>query len=129
MRRSLSLVGCGDVPTLVLLVDPLRRADLPDGLERGQGRSQVVDTSEDGERLLGGARCCDGYGIAHGSGLGEGLQRGREHLGERRSSSRAPLEIRETLSHLAQQIPGRHVVAHCGLLVRRVSCAGLIHAH
>ena len=128
VSRSLSLVGCGDVLTLVRLVDSLRCADLPDGLERGQRRSQMVDAAEDGERLLGGAGCRDEHGIAHGGGPGEGLQRGREDFREHRPSTRAPLESGETLSHLAQQVPGRTRVTRRGLLVRRVSCTGLIHA-
>lgn len=113
--------------TAVCLTDLLLGADLPGGLDGGQRRSQMIESAEDRERLLRRVRRRGGQGVPDGGGPGEGLQRGREDLGEKGPGSGTRVEGGDMGGDVAQEIAGRRSIARSGLFVVLVSCGSLIH--
>jgi len=121
-RRTLPVDGGGVPIASIRLTDPLLGVDLPGGLDGGQRRSQVIETAEDRERFLCGVRRRGGQGVTDGGGPGEGLQRGREDLGEKGPGPGTRFERGDMGGDVAQEIAGRHVIARSGLLAVLLSC-------
>lgn len=88
----------------------------------------MIETTEDRERFLCGARCRGWQGIADGGGPSERLQRGREDLCEQLSGTGARVERGDAIGDLAQDVADRRVTARTVLLIGLVSSGALIHA-
>ena len=86
------------------LGDPLLGPHLPARVERGERGAQVVEPGEHGEGLLGAARSGVRQRIARGPGAGEGVEGGRDDLGEDRAGRRVGVEACEPRGGTAQHV-------------------------
>lgn len=126
---TLALLRSAHLLRRVVLADPLLGADLPLRVEGGEGGRQLVEAAEHGEGLLGSSRGRARQRVPYRGRQREGLQRGREDLGEHHPCSGAAVEPGEPTGDVAQKVAARRgSIDDRFLLVGTIPAARRVHA-
>lgn len=127
---ALALLRSAHAPGLIVLPDPSFGTDLPDRIDRGHGRRQLLQTAEDGQCFLGRPRGGARQRVPHRCRRREGLQHDGQDLGERDPRLGAPVERSEPVGDRGQRV----LTARRGgtgdrlLLIGAIPAAFRIHA-